>query len=78
MVNTELLMKRFKQSGLTYNQLAQYTKVSRNTIYNVMYGRTTPSYFVTTQLAEALDLSSTDIMCIFFPMIKLKRELTNM
>lgn len=74
-VNTELLMMRFRQSGLKFNELANNTEVSRNTIHNVMFGRTKPSYHVVTRLAESLNLSTDDIMAIFFPNINPEEEL---
>lgn len=73
-MNTELLMMRFRQSGLNYSELANCTEVSRNTIHNVLFGRTNPSYYVTTRLAEVLDLSNGDIIAIFFPDLTLKRS----
>ena len=71
-INTELLLRRIKESGLNYNELAASVGVSRNTIYNVSFGRTSPSYYVTRRLTDALNLSNDDIMAIFFMNRKLK------
>jgi len=73
-INTELLLDRFKQSGLKYIELASIINVSRNTIHNIMSGRTKPSYYATISLAEALDLTPEDIIAIFFPNIKLRER----
>lgn len=73
-INTELLLDRFKQSGLKYIELASIINVSRNTIHNIMSGRTKPSYYATISLAEALDLTHEDIIAIFFPNIKLRER----
>lgn len=71
-INYELLLSRFKQSGFKYIELADALSISRNTIHNIMTGRTSPSSFVATSLAEALDLTQEDIMAIFFPNYKPK------
>jgi len=76
-INTELLLDRFKQSGLKYIELAGIINVSRNTIHNIMSGRTNPSHYVAINLAKALDLTHEDIIAIFFPNIKVKEGTTH-
>ena len=69
-INFELLRTRFRQSGLNYKELAASAELSRNTIYNVMNGYTSPSYQVLTRIAYVLDLSYEDIALIFFPNLR--------
>jgi len=73
-INYELLLKRFNQSEFNYIELANHTAISRNTVRNVMVGRTNPSQYVAASLAEALELTQDDIIAIFFPNITLKKE----
>jgi len=65
-INYDLLIKRFRESGLKSCELADLTGISRNTISNVLYGKNTPSYYVIFHLARALQLSPFDIINIFF------------
>lgn len=65
-LDTELLKKRVKQSGLTQGKLAEKTNLSRNTILNILSGVTTPSYYAMISISYVLKLSSEDIMSIFF------------
>lgn len=74
-INYDLLDQRIRQSGYTYIELAEIVEISRNTIHNTIFGRTKPSYEVTTGLAEALNLTQDEIIAIFFPNYKLKKEL---
>lgn len=74
-VNTELLKKRFEQSPLNYSDLARMTGLSRSTIYNVIFGETTPTLYVMSRLSIALELSKDDIIAIFHPYIKFEKEL---
>lgn len=76
-IDHELLSSRFKQGGFKGVELASTTNISRNTIGNVKSGRTSPSLFVTASLGEALGLTLTEFMAIFFPDIKLKEESTD-
>lgn len=73
-INNELLLKKFRESGKNYGELAHDTCVSRRTLYNILYAQTKPSYFALVSLAEELDLSDDDIIAIFFPNITLKRK----
>lgn len=66
----ELLSLKFDNTGLSYKLLAEKSEVSRGTLHNVMYGRTTPSHYVAYGLADALLLSPEDITQIFFPKIQ--------
>lgn len=76
-INCYLLDQRIRQSGYTYVELAEIIEISRNTIHNIIFGRTNPSYHVSTGLAEALDLTQDEIIAIFFPNFKLKEELSH-
>lgn len=66
-INNELLRNRFRQSDYNYIELADTIDVSRNTIHNIMFGHTDPSYYVLVRVTEALDLTDEDIRAIFFP-----------
>lgn len=66
-MNNKLLLERFKESGLSYSELADEICISRSTIRNIMFGHTNPSYYVLTNIAEALELTNEDIIEIFFP-----------
>ncbi len=76
-IDYELLLKRFRQSEYNYNRLAQNVNVSRNTIRNIMSGRTTPSHYCSASIAEALELTHEDIIAIFFPNINNKGVFEN-
>jgi len=76
-INYELLLKRLRQSEFNYSRLAEDVNVSRNTIRNIMSGRTTPSHYCSASIAEALELTHEDIIAIFFPNINDKGVLTN-
>lgn len=73
-VNTELLKLRVRKSGFNYNELADNADVSRNTIRNVLNGKTTPSHFVTASLSRTLKLSGNDFITIFYPDIPVNEE----
>lgn len=73
-INNELLLRKFRESGKNYTELAHSTSVSRSTLHNILYARTRPSYFALVSLAEELDLSNDDIIAIFFPNIIMKRQ----
>lgn len=66
-MNNKLLRKRFKESGLSYKELADKIFISRSTIRNIMFGHTSPSYYVLINIAEALELTKEEIIEIFFP-----------
>lgn len=76
-MDNELLLERFRQSGFNYSELANEIDISRNTIHNIMFGRTSPSYYVLTSIAEALKLSQEDIISIFFPNLNFIQEVSN-
>jgi len=69
-VNYELLQEIFDRSGYTSTELAELVGISRNTVHNIMYGLTSPSYYAMAGLAEVLKLSIEEIMAIFFPKMK--------
>lgn len=74
--NHELLAMRFAESGYTYRKLGKDISVSRGTLHNVMKGTHMPSYPVACRISEALILSQEDILAIYFPNAKPKKELT--
>jgi len=69
-MNNELLQEIFDRSGYTTTELADLVGISRNTVHNIMYGVTSPSYYVLSGLANVLELSIEEIMAIFFPNVK--------
>ena len=71
-INNVLLQEIFEASGYTSIELAAHIGISRNTVHNTMYGVTSPSYYVTTSLAMALELSDQEIIAIFFPKAQLQ------
>jgi len=70
-MNNELLQEIFDRSGYTTTELANLVGISRNTVHNIMYGVTSPSYYVLAGLADVLELSNEEIMAIFFPKMKI-------
>jgi len=70
-MNNELLQEIFDRSGYTTTELADLVGISRNTVHNIMYGVTSPSYYVLSGLADVLELSNEEIMAIFFPKMKI-------
>lgn len=71
-IDTELLQAVFVESDYTYTELANVVGISRNTVHNIMFGLTSPSYYVITSIAAALELSEEEIIAIFFPNLKMK------
>lgn len=76
-MNKELLLERFEESGLNYNELANEINISRNTIHNVIVGHTCPSYHVLTGIADVLKLTQDDIINIFFPNLDFLQEVSH-
>lgn len=74
-INDELLHAIFKESGLTYGQLADKVGAARNTISNIMHGRTCPTYYMARSITEELKIVTEDLCEIFFPNAKSKEEL---
>jgi len=70
-MNNELLQEIFDRSGYTTTELADLVGISRNTVHNIMYGVTSPSYYVLAGLVDVLELSNEEIMAIFFPKMKI-------
>lgn len=73
-IDNELLSKHIYETGLSYLEIAESTKISRNTIYNVLCGQTCPSYSVMNNLANTLQLTQNDFIAIFFPEIQFKDD----
>lgn len=74
-VNRKLLKMRILQSGLSYGEIAHNTDVTRNTIHNLIIGKTQPSHYLTTRLTITLKLSLKDFIAVFYPNIKFEEEL---
>lgn len=66
-INNKKLHRLFEETNFTYSELAENIGISRNTVHNIMFGLTNPSYYVIVSLAEALNLTPEEIMAVFFP-----------
>lgn len=73
-INKELLIQHINQTGLNYSEIARGIEISRNTIYNVLFGETNPSYSVINSIAAFLELTENDFLQIFFPEITFKKD----
>lgn len=71
-INNELLFEYIKQTGLNYSDISKKTAISRNTLYNIMWGRNCPSYSVMTALADYLEFTQAEFIDIFFPAVNFK------
>lgn len=61
-----LLMMKLEEKEMSLAELAYHAKVDLSTIYNVMAGRSKPSYFVLLRVYSILKLSPEDFVKIFF------------
>lgn len=73
-IDNELLSKYIKKTGLNYSQLSKQTTISRNTLYNITWGRNCPSYSVMSILADSLEFTQSDFIATFFPNVNFKDE----
>ena len=71
-IDNKKLLMLFEESDFTYTGLADDIGISRNTVHNIMFGHTSPSHYATAGLAEALDLSTEEIIEVFFPNINIE------
>lgn len=74
LIDNELLFKYMEQTGLNYSDISKRTTISRNTLYNILWGRNYPSYSVMSTLADSLEFTQAEFIAIFFPKVKFKDE----
>lgn len=74
-INYGLLANIFYESGVTFTKIEKSTNMSRSTIYNIITGKTNPSYQAAYLISEALDLTQEEILAIYFPHAKSEKEL---
>ena len=67
MIDKNLLLSKMSKCGYNIGSLADETELSRDTISNVLSGRTAPSYLTMNAIFYALKLSTDEGMAIFFP-----------
>lgn len=65
------LQKTINASGYNYTKIAERSGLSRNTVYNIMYGMTDPSHYATNRLALTLELAGEEFIAIFFPDLRM-------
>lgn len=67
----ERLQKTINASDHNYTQIAEHSDISRNTVYNIMYGVTDPSHHAMKRLALTLELAGEEFLAIFFPDLRM-------
>ncbi len=72
-IDYKLLTREFEKSGMTATKLAEKMNVSRNTIYNIMQGKASPSYYIARTITEALEICGETTLEIFFSNAKPKQ-----
>ena len=65
------LQKTINASGHNYTKIAKDSGISRNTVYNIMYGMTDPSHYAMKRLALTLELAGEEFIAIFFPDLRM-------
>ena len=74
-IDFKLLATRVKEKKMTFKNLEERTNLSRSTLHNIVRGKSEPTYKVVILIIDALDLSSEDIIAIFFPQAKQEEEI---
>lgn len=72
-IDHERLQETINASGYNYTMIAERSNISRNTIYNIMYGVTDPSHYVMNSLALTLELAGEEFIAIFFPDLRMEK-----
>lgn len=66
-INKNLLLTKMSERGHNIRSLADETGVNRDTIGNIMSGKTLPSYTTMNAIFYALGLTADEGLGIFFP-----------
>lgn len=73
-IDNELLFECLEKANLNYTELSEITKISRNTFYNIIWGKNCPSYSVMSILCDSLEFTQSEFIDIFFPNLEFKEE----
>lgn len=73
-INNEVFFKYMEKSGLNYSDISKRATISRNTLYNIIWGKTCPSHPVMANLANSLEFTQDEFIAIFFPNVNFKDE----
>lgn len=75
LIDNDFLLKYIDQMDLNYSEISEKTHISRGTLYNIIWGKTCPSYLVMNALASSLEFTQDEFIAIFFPTVNFKDEL---
>lgn len=75
LIDNEFILKYIDQMDLNYSEISEKTDISRGTLYNIIWGRTCPSYLVMNALAGSLECTQDEFIAMFFPTVNFKEEL---
>lgn len=74
-INNELLYKHLRDTGLNYSEISREINISRNTIYNILLGKCSPSPQVIKIFVNFLKMSREEFTAVFYPNVQFKEEI---
>ena len=66
MINYQLVRQRMKEFGMTYDDLAEATQMSRSTIISIINNRSNPTHDSICRIANRLQVQHCELADFFF------------